>query len=57
MNVSCDVQGLKMDGTANLTVLQTTVDGTLNLAMQMGNEQSVPTVSTLHAVRVGECQK
>lgn len=57
MDVSCDLQGLKMNGTANLTVSQTTVDGTLSLAMQMGNEQSVPTVSTLRAVRVGDCQK
>ena len=57
MSVSCDVRGLKMDGTASLTVAQATVDGTINLAMQMGNEQSVPTVTALHAVRVGDCRK
>ena len=57
MNISCDTNGLKMDGTGSLTVSPAKVDGTLNLAMQMGKDQSVPTVTTLHAVREGDCQK
>jgi len=57
MKISCNVNGLKMDGTGSLSIAKTQVDGTLNLAMQMGQDQSVQTVSTIHAVRVGDCQK
>jgi hypothetical protein len=56
MDISCNVNGLQMTGTASLTVSRTIVDGTLNLAMQMGNDPSVQTVTTMHAVRAGDCQ-
>ncbi len=56
MNISCNVNGMQMDGTGNFTVAPTKVDGTLNLAMQMGQGPSVDTVTTMHAVRVGDCQ-
>ncbi len=57
MKISCEVNGMKMDGTGSLSVAPAKVDGTLNLAMQMGNDQSVQTVTTLHAVRAGDCQR
>lgn len=57
MNISCDVSGLKMDGTGDLTVSSTQVDGTLNLTMKMEQGPAVPTTSSLHAVRVGDCQQ
>ena len=56
MNISCGVSGLNMNGTASLTVSRTTVDGTFNLAMQMAEGPAVQTLSTLHAVRVGDCK-
>jgi hypothetical protein len=56
MKISCNVSGLIMDGTGSLTAAQSTVDGTFNLAMQMGAGMSVKTVSTLHAVRIGDCK-
>lgn len=56
MNISCNVNGMQMDGTGDLAVSPTNVDGTLNLAMQMGPGPAMQTVTTLHAVRVGDCQ-
>ena len=56
MKISCDVSGMNMDGTGSLAVSQTTVDGTFNLAMQMAQGPAMQMVSTLHAVRVGDCK-
>lgn len=56
MNISCNANGMQMDGTGDLTVSPTRVDGTLNLAMQMGQGPAVQTVTTVHAVRLGDCQ-
>jgi hypothetical protein len=57
LKVSCKVNGVQMNGTASMTFSQTKVDGTLDLAMQTGEDPAVPTNSTLHAVRTGNCQK
>lgn len=57
MDISCDVDGLRMDGTGSFTVSPTTVDGTLNLAMQMAGDPAVQSVSSFHASRTGDCQK
>ncbi len=57
MAISCNMNGMQMDGTGDLTFTATKVDGTLNLSMQMGGDQAVETVTTLHAVRLGECPK
>lgn len=57
MRLSCDINGLKMDGTGSLAVAPTRVDGTLNLTMQMADDKPVPSVTTLHAVRLGDCTK
>ncbi|MBL6749601.1 MAG: DUF3617 family protein [Nevskia sp.] len=57
MSLSCDVNGLKMNGTGSLAVAPTRVDGTLNLTMQMAGDNPVPSVTTLHAVRLGDCTK
>ncbi len=57
MKISCNVSGMTMDGTGSLAVSQTTVDGTFNLAMQMAQGPALQTVSTLHAVRVGDCKQ
>ncbi len=56
MDISCKVSGMQMDGTGDLIVSPTKADGTLNLAMQMGQGPAVQTVTTLHAVRLGDCQ-
>ncbi len=57
LGISCDVSGLKMEGTGSLDVAPTKVDGTLNLAMQMAGDQPVQAVTAMHANRVGDCQK
>ena len=57
MKISCNVSGLNMDGTGSLSVSRTTVDGTFNLAMQMAQGPALQTISTLHAVRVGDCKQ
>ncbi len=56
MNISCNVSGMQMNGTGDLIVSPTKADGTLNLAMQMGQGPAMQTVTTLHAVRLGDCQ-
>ena len=56
MKISCNVSGMTMDGTGSLAVSKTTVDGTFNLAMQVAQGPALQTVSTLHAVRVGDCK-
>ncbi len=55
MSVSCNANGMQMDGTGNLTISPTVVDGTLNLAMHMSMGPAMQTVSTVHAVRLGDC--
>lgn len=57
MSLACNVNGLNMAGTGSLAVAPTRVDGTLSLTMQMADDKPVPSVTTLHAVRFGDCQK
>ncbi len=56
MAISCNVNGMQMDGTGTFTVAPTKVDGTLDLAMQMGQGPAMQTLTSVHAVRMGDCQ-